>query len=83
MFGRKKAISYRNVEALNKSVWHDAHEYLALHGREFLNGVEDAVAQGYSPDEIYYHILRECGSHRSEIAKRCQNAAKYIISQQE
>jgi len=80
---RKQVTTYRLVEPLNDSIWQDAYEYLALNNEGFLNGVENAVALGFSPDEIYRHILREGGTHRSEIAKRCQNAAKYIISQQE
>jgi len=60
----------------------DAYDYLATYHQDFLDGVEDAVAKGYTPEEIYRHILREAGVHRNEIAKRCQNAARYILSQE-
>ena len=80
---RKKVVAYRKVSPLNPSIWQDAYEYLALHNEDFLNGVENAVVQGFTPEEIYSHVLREAGVHRLEIAKRCQNAARYILSQRD
>jgi hypothetical protein len=84
MTRRKPKVAYRKVEPLNPSIWQDAYQWLIDNNKEdFLNGVETAVDQGYTPDEIYRHILREAGLHRIELAKRCQNAARHIISQQE
>jgi len=42
--------------------------------------VTDAVTAGYTPEEIYRHWLKEAGYHRQELAKRCENAAKHILS---
>jgi hypothetical protein len=80
---RKTIVAYRKVAPLNPSIWQDAYDYLALHNEDFLNGVENAVAQGFTPDEIYRHVLREAGIHRLEMAKRCQNAARHIVNQQD
>ena len=71
---------FRKVKALNPAIWQDAYDYLVAHNEDFLNCVEDSVAQGYSPDEIYRHILRDAGYHRQEMAKRCENAARHIIA---
>ena len=83
MARRKMKFAFRSVDPLNPSIWQDAYEYLALHNEDFLNGVENAVVQGFTPDEIYRHVLREAGIHRSEMAKRCQNAARHIMNQQD
>ena len=77
---RKKIVAFRQVIPLNPSIWQDAYQWLIDNNREdFINGVENAVDQGFTPDEIYRHILREAGHHRMELAKRCQNAARYIL----
>lgn len=78
---RKPKMAFRKVPALDPMIWEDAYFYLADYHEDFLDGVEDAVAKGYTPDEIYRHVLREAGVHRIEIAKRCQNAARHIIAQ--
>lgn len=81
MARRKKIVAFREVAPMNPSIWQDAYEWLIDNNKEdFLNGVENAVDQGFTPDEIYRHILREAGLHRIELAKRCQNAARHVMS---
>ena len=75
---RKKIVAFREVAPLNPSIWQDAYDWLSENKEEFLNGVENAVDMGFTPDEIYRHILREAGFHRMELAKRCQNAARFV-----
>lgn len=79
---RKPVTAFRKVPPLDPMIWEDAYYYLADYHEDFLNGVEEAVSKGFTPDEIYRHVLREAGVHRIEIAKRCQNAARYIIANQ-
>ena len=77
----KNKVVFRPVKPLNPAIWQDAYEYLAAHNEDYLNGVENAIAQGFTPEEIYRHILREAGYHRQEMAKRCENAARHILAE--
>lgn len=80
---KRANVIFRPVTPLNPAIWKDAYEYLASNNEDYLNCVEDSVVQGYTPKEIYRHILREAGYHRQEMAKRCENAARYILADQE
>ena len=79
---KRVKVAFRRVKPMNPAIWHDAYDYLAEHNEEWLNGVETSVGQGYTPEEIHRHVMREAGMHRLEIAKRCENAARHIISDQ-
>lgn len=69
----------RPVPALNPAIWKDAYDYLEQHDEEILFAVIEAVDKGFTPEEIYYHWLREAGWHRIELAKRSENAARHYI----
>lgn len=80
---KKQKPLYRQVLPLNPAIWRDAHDFLLQHDEEILYAVSDAVDQGYTPEEIYRHWLREAGYHRQELAVRCRNAAKHLNRQRE
>ena len=74
----------REVTEMNEAVYEDGFDFLEKHGRigqAYLNGVRMAVERGYTPDEIYYQVMREAGDWRKEIAERCRAAAHHIIGQ--
>lgn len=80
---KKLRVAFRPVVPMNPAIWQDAYEYLASNNEDFLDCVMNSVAQRYTPEEIYRHILREAGYHRQEMAKRCENAARYLLADQE
>ena len=79
----KSRPMFRPVPPLNPVIWRDAYDYLMEHDEEILWAVVEAVDQGYDPEEIAKHWLREAGYHRQELAIRCKNAAKHIIRERE
>lgn len=70
---------YRPVPALDAVIHQEAYDWLLQYQEDILGAVETAIDQGFTPDEIYQHWLREAGWHRIELAKRCKNAAKHIL----
>ena len=76
---KKKRKPYRPVPPMNPVIQKDAYDFLFNHYEEVLEAVEESIEQGYRPEEIYQHWLREAGFHRIELAKRCENAARYLL----
>ncbi len=76
-----KIKRYRSVPPLHPVIHEDAYDYLFRNNPEVLIAVEEAVEDGFSPKEIYYDWIREAGDNRGDLAKRCENAAKHIMSQ--
>jgi hypothetical protein len=75
----KNKTIFRPVPSLDPVIWEEAYNYLLERHEEILIAVSTAIDQGYSPEEIYRHWLREAGYNREELAKRCKNAAKHLI----
>jgi hypothetical protein len=80
---KKRTATFRPVVPMNPAIELDAYEYLASNAEIWLDCVVNSIAQGYSPEEIYRHVLRQAGYHRFEIAKRCENAARYLMTSQD
>lgn len=42
------------------------------------DSIQAAVKRGATPDGVRVFVLNRCGSHRRELAQRCQAAARYL-----
>ncbi len=42
------------------------------------DSIAAAVRRGAKPDDVRLFVLNRCGSHRRELAQRCQSAARYL-----
>lgn len=72
----------RDVPEMDIAVWYDGYEWLQNNGEVaamYLRQVYEAIGRGYTPDEIYYYVLKKAGIHRPEIAERCRAAANWIL----
>ena len=81
--GTQPASRLRHVPTMNAAIWLDGYDWLANNGeisQGYLNATIESVERGYTPEEIYYQVVREAGSNRREIAERCRAAANWIIS---
>lgn len=58
-----------------------AYNWLMSYSPDHLGGVEYAVQNGSTPDEIYRFMLRD--TFQQEIAHRCRLAARWLIEQGE
>ena len=68
-------------DKLRAAVGADAWQYLQNYGREYAEGVEESVATGATPDQVYREVLNAVGVLREPLALRCKQAAVYLITQ--
>ncbi len=56
----------------------DGYEYLSVQHPDYLLAIEKELKAGSSPDEIRRKVMRLAGSDRLALAKRCEQAARYV-----
>ena len=67
----------RPVTTLLPAIWWDGYNWLYTRAPTYLQYVEQSLDAGYTPDEIFYTLIRETGDDR-HIATRCRHAAFYL-----
>lgn len=66
---------------LKSTVDQDAYEWLKVNGSGYLEAIERELQAGQTPEEIYHYLLREIGPDRAALARRCRNAARWVVGQ--
>lgn len=61
----------------------DAFEYLSRQAPDYIDAIEQELEQGFSPEEIKQEYLREAGYGRELLAKRIEQAARYLKKKRE
>lgn len=59
----------------------ESWDWLQMNHSDIADAVMASVRRGATPDNIYRFVIRRCGSHRTELAQRCQNAVRYLRSE--
>lgn len=65
-------------EELGEELDAESWEWLVESQPRIADAVEKAVALGAKPHEVRAYVLRRCGSHREELARRCELASRYL-----
>lgn len=63
------------LEAIDWDGW----DYLNTHAPRYLVAVEGELRLGKTPEQIGSVVRRHAGSHREELAKRCEQAARHLL----
>jgi hypothetical protein len=61
----------------------ESWDWLQTNHSNIADSVAAAVKRGATPDNVRRFVLRRCGSHRQELAQRCQNAARHLLAMRE
>jgi hypothetical protein len=64
---------------LRHAVNRDAYEYLQAKKPYYIDRIEQAISLGMEANEIYKCFSDELGPDRQPLARRCAQAAAYII----
>lgn len=56
----------------------ESWDWLQTNIPNIADAVQAAVRRGATPDGVRLFVLARCGSHRRELAQRCQSAARYL-----
>lgn len=65
-------------EGLDFAMDEESYEYLRDNYPIICMNVEKAVKLGAAPDMVRHRVLIRMGSHRIELATRCEAAARYL-----
>jgi hypothetical protein len=72
-----------NVYAeLSEVIYAEAYEFLQDHYPKIAKLVERGVRENVSPEDLRRHWLKEAGDHSTALARRIENAAKYLVVEQ-
>jgi len=63
-------------EILDRESW----EWLSENVPTLAGAIEKLVARGLTAEEIRRRVLQRMGAHREPLAKRCENAARFLGS---
>jgi hypothetical protein len=67
-----------NMPTLQQALDAESYEWLAGYAPVILGALEREVAGGRTPEQIKLFVLRQTG--RFEIALRCEQAARHVLS---
>lgn len=70
------------LDDFDEAIFLEAWEYLQADNLAFALKLERAVKGGATPEQLYRRFLGTAGEHRGARAKRIENAARYLQSQQ-
>ena len=68
-------------QGLQSAIDSDAYSWLSENAPAYIAGILRAQAEGKSPAEIRLFVAGEVGPERTAIAIRCEQAARYLLSQ--
>ncbi len=77
----EKGGKLRDVPVMDDAIWRDGYTWLQANAEFYLDCVEVALAQNYSPEEIRFYVQRQTGDRN--IALRCEHAARHLLKWEE
>ncbi len=77
----EKGAKLRDVPAMDDAIWRDGYMWLQANAEFYLNRVELALVEGYTPEEIRVYVQRQTGDRN--IALRCEHAARHLTKWQD
>ncbi len=77
----EKGGKLRDVPVMDDAIWRDGYTWLQANAEFYLDCVEVALAQNYSPEEIRSYVQRQTGER--DIALRCEHAARHLLKWEE
>lgn len=72
-----------DMPEIDAALAEDSWNFLQDYQPGLAKGVAAAVRRGVKPDEIRRHIIQNHGENRAAIALRCQQAAAYLMTEQD
>ena len=65
---------------MNPAIYKEAYDYFVEQDQtDLIDMVQASIDEGFSPEEIEHHWLRQAGLHRIALAKKLKNTAYYLL----
>jgi hypothetical protein len=60
-----------------------SYEYLSTNAPDLIVAIDQELREGIDPAGIRFRVQRHVGSDRENLARRCEQAARYMATQSE
>lgn len=68
------------LHALQGAIDEDAYDYLSQYAPAYAAAITSALRGGSTPAQIRQFVLAQVGPDRSGLAKRCEQAARWLVA---